>query len=127
MNKKLLVSFLLILLSLGNVNAYDYWWLDVSVRGKMQRVYFFKDANAFEEASGFSIPLLNWRETNENINTSYQTIFGTMRREGFVAAFVMAEHNLYFNPSRPFAYQFYLISNNKTYVAVLELSERIQM
>ena len=123
--KKLFI--ILLLASLTSAHAYQYWWLDVSVRGSIQRVYFFKTLSAFEEASGISYRSLDWIESNSNLNTSYQTIFGTMRKENLVAAFVMAEYSPNWGPSHPYSYQFYLISNNKTYVAVSMLSRQIQM
>jgi len=81
--------------------------MDTNVRGNLQRVYFFKDISAFEEATSFSYTSLNWIESNPNANTSYQTIFGTMNGNGFIVAFVMAEYSTLASSSNPYAYQFY--------------------
>lgn len=126
MKRSFLIVFLIITSSVVCF-SYDYWFKDVSVRGNTQRAYFFKDLNAFETASGFRTPLFDWWETNENANASYRDIFGTMRREGFVAAFVLAEYSTLLTPNTPYKYQFYYIVNGRTYVAVKELSRRINM
>jgi len=130
MKKRSLFIALLILTTTVVCFGYDYWYLDVdSPRGlnERQRAYFFKDLSAFTSASGYRINQLNFWETNENNNSSYRTIFGTMRREGFIAAFVLAEYSTFLTPNTPWIYQFYYIENGRTYVAVMSLPRRINM
>ena len=130
MNKKNSLMVLFIIFSITFCFGYEYWYKDVnSPRGlnERQRAYFFKELVAFETATGYKFSQFDWFEVNENTNRSFQEIFGTMRREGFILAFVLGEYETFFSPNTPYSYQFYLISNGHVYIAVKEYPRRIIM
>lgn len=121
MNKNIFFVFLLMLASSVISYASTFWWMDVNVGGRLERVYFFRDLNALEAATGFPRRdcqrenRFRWSRPLHNIPSYFNIIYATMRREGFVAAFMLSSTGTSIQ-GRPFwIYYLFLLWNDMEY------------
>ena len=110
MVKKHLALIIVICFFSGICFAFDYWWLDILVenyrvnfetRPSIQRAFFFKDLISFQQATGFPhgvdndqlVGRFNWKPNPNRRNDPsfryYETIYSTMRKQGYSYAFIM--------------------------------------
>ena len=135
--KRVFFVFIFAFFPLVICSAFNYWYLDVIVetyteyfakKNNPQRVYFFKDMESFEEATGFPIgsggtgmekvkTSWNWiRSSTMSPYPYHKTIYNQMRREGFVVAFVLNSIGSSFSTGEQFwIYNVFLIWNGIEY------------
>jgi hypothetical protein len=110
--------------------SFDYWYLDVTDEDPfpgtslVKRVYFFRDLSTLESATGFprkeNEDRINryrwkWAEAKYKPNTYYTTIYSVMRKEGFMAAFVLNSSGISITRELYYTYSIFLLFNGKEY------------
>ena len=127
--KKHFFVLLFFFTSLVISHAFQFWWMDTNVPGNnIERVYFFRDRSAFEQASGISVNSINW-SWNRNVyqNSFMRPIFEEMNSSGLPFAFIMWEDRTWLPSSIRYNYMFFMLSSDdRTLVASITFPRRIQ-
>ena len=95
MQKKIFIVMLFLFFLSFSVFAFNYWWMDVRIDDfkendietpSIQRVYFFKELQALQEATRQTN--FRWIAHTRRPYVYQKTIYDTMRKEGFIFAIV---------------------------------------
>jgi hypothetical protein len=130
---KIIVAFLL-MVTFASVLCFglDYWSMDVVVdnygKKSTQKVYFFKDLQALEEATGFPQRAennrFNWSKPLSGKSQYDYEIYSVMRRDGFVTAFVLTSSGTSINNRSYWIYCIYLLWNDVEYYDLITCYDR---
>jgi hypothetical protein len=132
MNKRITAFLLMVTFASVLCFGFDYWYMDVVVddfgKKSTQKVYFFKDLQTLEEATGFPQRAennrFNWKKPLSGKRQYDYDIYSVMRRDGFVTAFVLTSSGTSIYNNSYWIYCIYLLWNDVEYYDLITCYDR---